>query len=119
MNNSNCWRDPQGNASNPEAHPFRATLYFVDNGPGLHGWSSRSQVFATLDEALLVATCLMGRGCYRVDVDVAKNRSTWTTNGYWEAVGRRKIREDFRWSKKWSAARAVEVRNYLNSKGIS
>lgn len=116
--NYDCWRDPQGNASNPEAHPFRATVIYADDRPGMHGWSSRSQVFATLDEALLVAALLFPAGVKEVSVDVAKNRSTWTENGCWEAICRRRKNKNVLWSKGWSEMRVAEVREYFTKKGI-
>ena len=113
MEMSRSWSDVNGNPSHPTILPFRATIYYRDNSPGLHGWVSRSQVFATLDEALTVAAMPMTAGAYRVDVDVAKNRETWTVNGYWERIGQRKTLNPWKFAKGWNEARVQKVREYL------
>lgn len=113
---SNCWRDVNGNPSTPSAHPFRATLYFADAREGMHGWSSRSQVFATLDEALAVLVCRMGPGVMRVVIDVAKNRKTWLENGRWERIASRKRSQTFKWGKGWNEARMLSVREHFEKR---
>ena len=116
--NSNCWRDPSGKPSNPEAHPFRVTLFHHTSAPGLHGWASRSQVFATLDDALTVAAMPMSRGQYRIDVDVAKNRAEWSERGEWEQIGRRLNGKSWTFRKGWDMARVLKVREWFAKRGM-
>lgn len=120
---------------NPVTKPFRVTFFYSSNSPGLHGWYSKSEVFATLDEALLVAACLMRKGQMEVRVDVAKNRTTWNAElpprngepygepapnaGYWEHVLSRKNSKPFYWAKGWSQARANKVAAYFAKKALS
>lgn len=110
---SRCWTEPGQVFSNPQRAPFRVTTYWDDATPGNMGWISRSQVFATLDEALAVASMPMPRGCRRIAVDVAKNRSDWTESGHWEAVGKRLRKQAFQWAKGWSWERVLQVRAYF------
>ncbi len=102
----------------PNAKPFRVRVVYASNAPGLHGWSDCSEVFATLDQALAVASMPMLRNTIEIQIDVAKHRDDWTLRGQWESIGKRKPREQFRFSRGWNEKRAIQVRDYLTKKGI-
>lgn len=73
---------------NPTEAPYRVSWITRDNTPGLHGWSSKSEVFGTWLFARAAANRRTKNLKY-VTIERAVNPETWSENGEWKELARR------------------------------
>lgn len=76
---------------NPIEKPWRVLPVFQSNASYHHGWRyGATKVFATYEEAYEAFVAKQPAGLISICIDYAMNGATWTRNGHWKQIQKRK-----------------------------